>query len=369
METDHIHFEHQTAPESTRGLFDPPEPQHEVTVQYQSLGNLIYLDTQKNMSDRRRSMDPFQKTPLTPKPQKEQQEKAFVRGHQRSRSAVMLTNQSKRNFGLQTLTEEMKQPEKEEDQSVTVDSLQDMINTLKSLPPVTLKESNRNSQRKLSLSMMKPLASAAAAGSTSSSSTSGSSSGADTMQNMIQNTVQELRNIPPQDKTVRRRSRRAASMNTTLEASTAMRDAALAEAEAKLLGQQGRIMEEGPTNPRLGMPRRHTTSLKGPPPLASSSADLFSRPAGRRRYSESSGTFDPSTLIGKRTSLQQLPTLSENTELKPSRRLTFNKPLVLEDSNRSLPGSRRSSRSYDNDWRASKWGKNHGGGWRFLRDM
>lgn len=260
----------------------------------------------------------------------------------------MLTNQNaNRNFGLQTLTEEGGDGQSAEAPLMTVDSLQDMINTLKSLPPVTLKESGPSSNRNSASSLAMPRKHRSV-------SLSMNGYGPDAMQNMVQSAVQELRNIP-NDKNARRRSRRASSMNSSFEASAAFRDAALAEAEAKLTGTLSKI-ENLDNVPRRTMPRRHSTSQR----LSSTSFGHEERGPGRRRYSESSSSFDLNSLNlnGKRLSLQQLPALAENTEesdtVKAGRRLTFNKPLVLEDSNKKIGQSRRSSRNLDYDWRASK---------------
>lgn len=305
------------------------------------------------MNDKRRSFHAY--GPLTEKPSQptSQGQQRFNRGHQRSRSAVMLSNGSgRRSFGLQPLAEEGTDDDSKKkteladvDATVTVDSLQDMINTLKALPPVNLKDTamNRSSsggggghRKHSSVSLTKGI-------------------GADTMQSMVQNTVQELRNIP-NDKNARQRSRRAASMSSSMEASAAYRNAALAEAEAKLSGNLGSkvggtIQEEEPrTQP---MPRRHSTSRA----TSGFVLDENRRLPGRRRYSESSSTFDRGALgvTGKRMSLQQLPTLSENSVLpNANRRLTFNKPLTLEDSNKRMIHSRRSSRNLDFDWRSCK---------------
>ncbi|KAI9492332.1 hypothetical protein BDB00DRAFT_883467 [Zychaea mexicana] len=383
MESDPIQLEHQTAPESTRGLFDPPErkpspPQGASSSPPRAAPPPSSSNSSSSIVDKRRSFNTY--APLLEKstapPNKD---RPFTRGHQRSRSAVMLTNSgSRKSFGLQPLSEES------EDKKVTVDSLQDMINTLKGLPPVMLKE-NTNGATARSNS----ISGATNNGSTSSSTSSYSRrlslgngiSGPDTMQNMVQNTVQELRNI---DKSARRRSRRASSMTSTLEASVALRDVALAEAEAKLMGtfakiegtsvdqKQGKGQEEVDYDDDddddgdepsikemlMSMPRRHSTSRH----VGLNEENVAPiRTASRRRYSESSGnSFDMSSLPGaggKRTSLQQLPTLSENAEMfgsgKGARRLTFNKPLTLEDSNKKISHSRRSSRNLDYDWRSS----------------
>lgn len=285
---------------------------------------------------------------------------SFSRGHQRSRSAVMLGGNfsGRRGSGLlHTLTEEAAAAAAtttttEDDKKVTVDSLQDMINTLKSLPPVTIKEGDK----------VMPSTSTSTPPQRMQQRRRSTTTGADTMQNMVQNTVQELRNIDKHASiSARRRSRRASSMTSTLEASVALRDAALAETEAKLLGTFAKIEEDEPDLQPTPMPRRHSVSR----PIMEETPIM--RP--RRRYSESSSGFDLSSLHNgtgpKRMSLQQLPTLAENGEmasLRSGRRLTFNKPLTLEDSNKRLSNgpssaghSRRSSRNLDYDWRSSKY--------------
>ncbi|CDH57087.1 rnb-domain-containing protein [Lichtheimia corymbifera JMRC:FSU:9682] len=361
MDNDPIQLEHQTAPESTRGLFDPPETKPPLNS--------------APTFDKRRSLQSY--SPLidtTNRSSSSSSSSSFSRGHQRSRSAVMLGNfGGRRGSGLlHTLTEEAAAATAttttttEDDKKVTVDSLQDMINTLKSLPPVTIKEGGGQQQQQV---MPSPSTSVPTPPQRMPQRRRSTLSGADTMQNMVQNTVQELRNIDRHSVGMvgaRRRSRRASSMTSTLEASVALRDAALAETEAKLLGTFAKIEEDEPDAtmvPPTPIPRRHSVSrpIMEDPPII--------RP--RRRYSESSSGFDLSSLhngsLGggpKRMSLQQLPTLAENGEMSSSlrsgRRLTFNKPLTLEDSNKRLSNgpssaghSRRSSRNLDYDWRSS----------------
>ncbi|KAI7887119.1 RNB-domain-containing protein [Lichtheimia hyalospora FSU 10163] len=354
MDNDPIQLEHQTAPESTRGLFDPPEPKPPLHS-----GPTF---------DKRRSLQSY--SPLIDTTNRSSSStSSFSRGHQRSRSAVMLGNfTGRRGSGLlQTLTEEAAAASTtttEDDKKVTVDSLQDMINTLKSLPPVTIKEGTQVMPSSSTSVPTPPQRMPQRRRSTL--------SGADTMQNMVQNTVQELRNIDKHGAmgmgAARRRSRRASSMTSTLEASVALRDAALAETEAKLLGTFAKIEEDEPDVamvPPTPIPRRHSVSR----PIMEDTPMM--RP--RRRYSESSSGFDLSSLHNgttsatgggpKRMSLQQLPTLAENGEMASSRsgrRLTFNKPLTLEDSNKRISNgpssaghSRRSSRNLDYDWRSS----------------
>ncbi|KAI7858963.1 hypothetical protein BDC45DRAFT_553924 [Circinella umbellata] len=409
MESDSIQLEHQTAPESTRGLFDPPErksspPTSSSTIKSNGNGGSTNTmsspfssssssSSSSGVIDKRRSFHTY--APLvTPSTNKD---RPMTRGHQRSRSAVITNSSSRKSFGLQPLSEEEHNEDNHNsyynknsnnNSKVTVDSLQDMINTLKSLPPVNLNGPNPTStQSSTHISGSRP----------------GSrrpSIGPDNMQNMLQNTVQELRNINDNNKNQqqqqqqqqqmnRRRSRRASSMTSTLEASVALRDLALAQAEAKLMGTfakiEGRNLDKTEMNHPLdenedeeedchepsikqmlmSMPRRHSTSRQyGGLNNDENGGMPTMRTAGRRRYSESSGnSFDMSSLpslcnngMGKRMSLQQLPTLSENAEMlsgKAGRRLTFNKPLTLEESNKKISHSRRSSRNLDYDWRLS----------------
>ncbi|KAG0175215.1 hypothetical protein DFQ28_005394 [Apophysomyces sp. BC1034] len=187
----------------------------------------------------------------------------------------MLSNHiGRRNFGLQTLTEEGEGAKRD---SVTMDSLKDMINTLKTLPPITSKEDGRQHGHRRQ------------------SSASSLSINADD----------------------RQRRRRAESISEEIS-----REAMLAETREKLMGTFKK-KKEGGENER--------------------SEEFI-----RRRYSDAS-TFD------KRPSLQ-LPSLSENVEApvngRSGKRIVFNKPLNLSLDEKK-PSSRRSSRNFDNDWRAS----------------
>jgi hypothetical protein len=215
---------------------------------------------------------------------------------------------------------------------VDLDSLQDMINTLKNLPPII---SNNGTQKPT------PLGTTAVKNHLSTNNKRLSYNGGSEML--------------PSD--TRHRSRRSQSVSSSSNPihdinmfDTLSRDEALAEAEAKLMG----------TFQHKGGSRRN--SGQGPPPAASSSSS--------RRYSESQ-KFDASgittsTSSSKRASLQ-MPTLNENMVVAPStsssRRIHFNKPLNLASSNKTtdtedskrLSGGhqRRSSRNLDMDWRSS----------------
>ncbi|KAI9495438.1 hypothetical protein BDB00DRAFT_813360 [Zychaea mexicana] len=394
MEHDLETLEHQTAPESTRGLFDPPEQNPPPPMSTQS-------------ADKRRS---FHVLGPVDNARSRQQQQAHnhnhhQRGHQRSKSAItsdMLPNQngSRRNtnFGLHTLAEEedgyqrrrqqqQQQQQQQDDQAITVDSLQDMINTLKTLPSSSTSaiaaaisnssssninsngsrdESNtpgsrRNSRKHQSLNnfgLPQGARRLSYNGSTSSSSNTSyrnsSNGGID---------IQSVLPIPSaEEKADRRRSSamrmRASSISEQDEdtSSFVSREAALAEAEAKLMGtykKQPEMMNEIDASQSVPNSRRQSSR---------SSTTLSERPAGRR-YSESSGSgnggFDlnvtASTSASKRVSLQ-LPTLNENEPAgeRANRRITFNKPLNLgNDTNKAMGHNRRSSRNFTDDWRNS----------------
>ncbi|KAG1081653.1 hypothetical protein G6F42_022871 [Rhizopus arrhizus] len=135
-------LEHQTAPESTRGLFDslPSEKKsHRESAP---------------VPEKRRSFEPEQSKSRPPSFQYKQQQQ---RGHQRSRSAsasdfsnFTSNNGRNRNFGLQTLVEEDQDAQKKK-KDVDIDSLQDMINTLKNLPPIISPNTTASTDDKKSL--------------------------------------------------------------------------------------------------------------------------------------------------------------------------------------------------------------------------
>lgn len=280
----------------------------------------------------------------------------------------MFDNQARRGgqnaFGLQTLTEEDLKTSKEmkrqssagngpqsyrnavsqdQEESLAMSSLQDMINTLKSLPPIpaTNRLSTQNSgeeapvrrghRKQQSLSAIhlqknrfsQPFD-----------------------QNRHHHTsMQELRNIPeiPEKRSSKLLN---VSQNGGLKSDDEessdnySRGDALAEAEAKLMGTYKRDDAANDS--------------------ASTSTSIKDRRRSSRRYSDSNGSDRPSfstvaaTPFNKRTSLQ-LPTLNEASEDAANgknKRLTFNKPLDLSLEKK---GHRRStSRNFDSDWRASK---------------
>ncbi|KAI7869203.1 hypothetical protein BDF14DRAFT_1785914 [Spinellus fusiger] len=122
-------LEQQTAPESTRGLFDAME--HKLMPGSAS-------------TDRRRTLPPLDNG----RPGSSGSE----RRHQRSRSAnasdIFIPAARTGHFGLQTLVEEGEDGQKKESRSVTVDSLKDMIKTLKTLPLIPPENRPRMGHRK-----------------------------------------------------------------------------------------------------------------------------------------------------------------------------------------------------------------------------
>ncbi|KAI9270490.1 hypothetical protein BDA99DRAFT_501927 [Phascolomyces articulosus] len=378
MEHDLETLEHQTAPESTRGLFDSPEQNPPPPMSTRS-------------ADKRRSFHVFSQADNSRSSRQQQQQHNHQRGHQRSKSAItsdMLPNQngSRRNtnFGLHTLAEEedaynrrkqQHQQQQQDEQSITVDSLQDMINTLKTLPSqhennntasmsaatptATTSNSRRNSSRKhqsLNFGLPQGTRRLSYNGSSSSSANSNrnsSNGGID---------IQSVLPIPSaEEKADRRRSSmrmRADSINEQEEEESygLSREQILAEAEAKLMGTYKKPQDN------------INIVVNGADSNTRRQVNRNSLPASRR-YSESSGPgngnggFDlnvtPST-SSKRVSLQ-LPTLNENTmegsgglSSRANRRITFNKPLNLgNDTNKAMGHNRRSSRNFTDDWRNS----------------
>ncbi|KAI8150195.1 hypothetical protein BJV82DRAFT_662281 [Fennellomyces sp. T-0311] len=363
MEHDLETLEHQTAPESTRGLFDPPEQNPPPPLSTRS-------------ADKRRSFHVL--GPVDNSRSRQQQQHNHQRGHQRSKSAItsdMLSNQngSRRNtnFGLHTLAEEedghhrrrqqQQQQQQRDEQSVTVDSLKDMINTLKTLPAYSNEESStagsrRNSRKHQSLNNFGLPQGTRRLSYNGSSNFRNSSNGID---------IQSVLPIPSaEEKADRRRSSamrmRAGSINEQDEDSYVSREAARAEAEAKLMGTYKKPESNGNGDSSQSVPNSRRQSSR-----SSTLSDAAAR-SSSRRYSESSGSggFDLNSLnpttsssSSKRVSLQ-LPTLNENSE-EPSagranRRITFNKPLNLgNDTNKAMGHNRRSSRNFEYDWRNS----------------
>ncbi|KAI8332641.1 hypothetical protein BC941DRAFT_381247 [Chlamydoabsidia padenii] len=118
--------QHQTAPESTRGLFDPPGKGFMTTGDkrrsFNGLGDRNSLLQQQQQQRRPRS-----RSSVT----------ADNVGHIQSGGFGTGRNSFNNNFGLHTLPEEGANDRKREQLrggSTTMDSLQDMINTLKTMP-------------------------------------------------------------------------------------------------------------------------------------------------------------------------------------------------------------------------------------------
>jgi hypothetical protein len=275
----------------------------------------------------------------------------------------MFDNQARRGgqnaFGLQTLAEEDSKTSKDikrqsstangsqsyknavsqdQEESLAMSSLQDMINTLKSLPPIPsanrqstqngpeeapVRRGHRKQQSMSAINLQK----------------SRFSQPFDQNRNN-HSSMQELRNIP---EIPEKRSSKLLSLSQNggrksddeENSENYSRGDALAEAEAKLMGTYKR---EDFSND-------------------SSSTSIKDRRKSGRRYSDSNGSDRPSfstvasPSFNKRTSLQ-LPTLAETSEDSTngkSKRLTFNKPLDLSLEKK---GHRRStSRNFDSDWR------------------
>ncbi|KAI8076809.1 uncharacterized protein BX664DRAFT_362733 [Halteromyces radiatus] len=271
----------QTAPETTRGLFDPPGK------------------VQMTTGDKRRSFNGLSERYSLPIQQQQQQQQR----RPRSRSSVTAANTmdigtrksyNNNSFGLHTLPEEVANDRKKEGGSMTVDSLQDMINTLKTMPS---SDTNRRKSvnRRLSSVMAPP-------------------------KQHIQDEEDEL-----------------------------SREAALAEAEAKLMGTYNRMSSSS----QVDSNNSHLRQL-GSRPFSSGGED-------HRRLS-SENLIVPSNSSSKRMSLQQLPTLNENVEdgnkntNRNSRRIQFNKPLNLEEAKKQHRRSASYSSSlYANEATNSGW--------------
>ncbi|ORZ17063.1 hypothetical protein BCR42DRAFT_490992 [Absidia repens] len=296
--------QHQTAPESTRGLFDPPEK--------------IVMPP----GDKRRSFN-GQPSILQQQHQQQQQRRP------RSRSSVTADNvghgllngggvgelgagtrRSYNNSGLHTLPEENANDRRREQLSgsMTVDSLQDMINTLKTMPSRDDTSSRRKSvNRRLSSSLMTPPSK---------------------LQQQVNTPYGTLQLDEEDDLSV---------------------EYARAEAEAKLMGTYQR------------MPSSSTPLDSSNSPLRRLGSRPYSTGEENRRIS-SNTLVTPTNSTSKRMSLQQLPTLNENVEdanrnsNRNSRRIQFNKPLNLDEAKKQH--RRSTSYSYLNegpigDWRSS----------------
>ncbi|KAK4519063.1 uncharacterized protein ATC70_009293 [Mucor velutinosus] len=347
-------LEHQTAPESTRGLFDSP------------LSEKKSHRESAPVPEKRRSFEPEQSKSRPPSFQykQQQQQQQQQRGHQRSRSASAsdfsnFTNNNGRNrsFGLQTLVEEDQDAQKKK-KDVDIDSLQDMINTLKNLPPIispnTAAASTDSNRKSLGHRKQHSMSALVTGGVGNHQVTSNKrlsyNNGVSDMQSNINSS--ENRRRPKRSSSISSNSSEIRDGNIFNALS---RDEALAEAEAKLMGTF--------QNNRKNMGRRYSESQHQQQQFDASKI----------------GTSASSSLLSKRTSLQ-LPTLNENMATTPgnnttSRRIAFNKPLDLSSTskfdtndilveNKRLSGSgnghqRRSSRNLDLDWRSSSSNNNN----------
>lgn len=315
------------------------------------------------MPDKRRSFG-YEKPSRPPSFQPQQQQQ---HGHQRSRSSSDLVsnpsnNGRRNNFGLQTLVEEEDANRKKTAANAAaftnLDSLQDMINTLKNLPPIISNPISQNNTSTVKGHRKQQSMSALLSGNGNHQVTSNkrlsynNSNGVSDMQS-------NLSFEQPSDNS-KRRSGRSQSISGVKDSNifnTLSRDEALAEAEAKLMG----TFQPSTSTKREGSRRN---------------SDV--RPSSSHRYSGSqqydnhgpiSSSVSSGVLTNKRTSLQ-MPTLNENVATEngmSGRRINFNKPLnlsaakedALNESKRLSAGhQRRSSRNLDYDWRASSGGGN-----------
>lgn len=282
----------------------------------------------------------------------------------------MFDNQARRGgqsaFGLQTLAEEtstntskeMKRQSsagngpqsykaalsQDQDESVAMSSLQDMINTLKSLPPIpsTNRSSTQNSVEEAPVRRGHRKQQSLSAINLQKSRFSQSFE----QGRNLHSSIQEFHTIP---EVPEKRSSKLYSIPQNGNRKSDDEDFgdnysrgdALAEAEAKLMGTYKR--DDSATD------------------TSNASASIKERRRSGRRYSDSNGSDRPSfstvaaNSFSKRTSLQ-LPTLTETSEDpngNKSKRLTFNKPLDLSLEKK---GHRRStSRNFDGDWRAGTY--------------
>ena len=322
-----------------------------------------------NRADKRRSLQVFGQLDNNRSSGSKQQNRnsRSGRGHQRSKSASITVsnhdgNRRNTNFGLHTLAEEddgahgLRNQQQHNgsnsgDDAVTVDSLQTMINTLKTLPreptPSTSTSSNSKRNSRRSSSYFGPSAAATAAANQGNGDDRRVSQNGNNRRSID---IQSLLPIPGASGSKSDR-RTSSMMMRSLSASNEQpeddnedtllsREAARAEAEAKLMG----TFKKPDTSMSTPSSRRQSAR-------SSMSSDLLRSLS--RRYSESPELHHGGD--GKRVSLQ-LPTVSENgsgTNGRANRRITFNKPLNLGDDTNKI--AHRSSRNLDNDWRPSKW--------------
>ncbi|KAI9248632.1 hypothetical protein BY458DRAFT_560110 [Sporodiniella umbellata] len=335
-------LEQQTAPESTRGLFDSPVSTKKSNT----------LRDSAPVYEKRRSLGTDSLSNVWP-PNSH---------HQRSRSAstsdFRSPNQSGRRsnqFGLQTLLEE---DDKNKKKDVNVDSLQEMINTLKNLPPVISSAPGQRKQQTMS-TIISP------------------SGGANTNHQVTFHNKRmsySTYSSQPNDNDAFQnnsndiyRYKRSQSVSGPSDRDSNMfnqapRSQALAEAEAKLMGSRDGKLDYLDSKQGYGRASHHMS----------------------RRYSESSSSnVRPlnSGFFSERTSFQ-MPTLNEHEPIGSSiegvghkRKIIFNKPLDLAATNSMFEKDYTMDKSYygsprrlslrntgphnsDSDWRSSSLSQN-----------
>ncbi|KAI8329738.1 hypothetical protein BC941DRAFT_384356 [Chlamydoabsidia padenii] len=382
-------LEHQSAPESTRGLFDTCYDRK--TMAFQS----------SRSTDRHRSSDspgraiPSRQSFSHQLPAAKNDDKPQQRLRSVSVADMGSFGRRKSHQALHTLTEEEGQQGNKINNnnskpmshfgtggrrsSVTMDSLKDMINSMKSIPPTTSTSTsalsssgnlNSGGGRKYGHRKQQSLSSLPFGQQEQQQQTSTQQSNirrsyndgktTSDMHSVLESTIQELRSISSSstlsDKrpmvsprpsffssTYRRFSKNGGHMfggDDTLKG----QDAALAEAGAKLVG------------------------------TAATGTGTITRPffSGRRHSSDPSttGGDGASFILNRRPSLQQLATLSEETPGPLTDRITtsrssfstlskrtqFNKSLDIysdNNNNKNQYSTRRSSRNVDSNWRSS----------------
>ncbi|RUS28502.1 hypothetical protein BC938DRAFT_481810 [Jimgerdemannia flammicorona] len=444
-------LEQQTAPESTRGLFDPPE-----TKPIPPAKNNNGTKAKGSNAEKRKSVQlsepkkPDEIATLDYDPTAKNK-----RGHQRSKSAItpeMLAQQNRRSTPqMQSLTEEnsfvdnqevarddgagrsadqvkrtsnkekrqsrnMGKPQEAsssgvEPKSDALSSLQEMISTLKSLPPIQpskpqdgkFRENGNgeaSSPDKLDDAARKTHRKQQSMSAISIPKAASDNMSVPDVEAALQSTVAELRSLSEKEKKDKKKRRESISEGVDKKGklkqaegddavSSQSRAEALAEAEAKLTGTYRRDSidyddnsDEGKrdrrrSNQQDGARRNRRLSEPSARPNFGDQQQSAGEKEKQRRSSmlvQSSAETSLSDKNGsaqansqKRVSLQlrQLPTLSEAAEdsqagpttPKGSKRPTFNKPLTLvQEGDKSLPkgqNNRRSSRNFEFDWRST----------------
>ncbi|CAM0142981.1 hypothetical protein VKS41_006268 [Umbelopsis sp. WA50703] len=365
----------QTAPESTRGLFDPPTDV-----------KLPSRPTSTSNTEKRRSalvFSAFSHMNIDSSGQSSQQRND--RGHQRSRSAIIAPpfdgSGSPRgsNGTLHTLEEEggdkrysqpfparrstrsfaqqesIGSPAGSEPQSA-MSSLRDMINTLKQMPP------DEPMQRPVLSHRKQPSLSSTPSYSRQNRMSQNEPVNAQTLRSIADN----RRNSAIHGKHASVSDFSRFSANDDEEDDFMSRADALAEAEAKLMGTYQKPDRSLDNDDENRSQRRSSRQMYGRASQYGLMDDFSDQRHNRRLSEPNTGKFDPRRysdvsetsnftgnrssmgIANKRTSLH-MPTVNEMGELRQgtSRRINFNKPLDLgQDSNK------RRSRNFD-DWRSS----------------